>query len=162
MAVSKLSITRKMLFRYFYFRFAFSFPYKAISSHFLIDPVVSINLEKVKLLSLWGWKQIVQRDFWMGCDENQTSSKLWQVLSKIPPQCETQEMKVEMSNQEKVAYLNQCSEERLHENRPYLQSKQDHSLVLHPEIVFETKGQDADGNRMWGKNVGKWIVNQVG
>ena len=112
-------------------------------------------------MSLWGWKQIVQRDLWMGADENQTNWKLWQTVPSVPSQCESQEMKAEMTNQEKVAHLNQCSEERLHDNRPYLQSKQDHSLVLYPELVLQTKGQIGEGNNMWGENIDMWCINQV-
>ena len=120
-----------------------------------------MNLDKVKLLSLWGWKQVIQKDLWMGSDQNQTHPKLWQMIQGVTPQCESQEMKVEMSNPQKIAYLNQCNAERLHENRPYLQSKQDHSLVLYPELAFETQGAEEESGDIWGKNIQKWIINPV-
>ena len=64
--------------------------------------VLSLTLEKAKVHNLWGWKEVVQRDILMGCDPNQTKSKLWQVVSEIPAECDTEEMKVEMTKEEKV------------------------------------------------------------
>uniref|UniRef100_A0A7M5XNG7 Doublecortin domain-containing protein n=1 Tax=Clytia hemisphaerica TaxID=252671 RepID=A0A7M5XNG7_9CNID len=125
-------------------------------------PIVCMNLDKVKLLSLWGWKQVIQKDLWMGSDQNQTHPKLWQMIQGVPPQCESQEMKVEMSNPQKIAYLNQCNAERLNENRPFLQSKQDHSLVLYPELAFETQGAEEENGDIWGRNIQKWIISPDG
>ena len=127
---------------------------------FVTVPVITLNLDKVKLLSLWGWKQVIQKDLWIGSDQNQTNPKLWQITQGVPPQCESQEMKVEMSNEQKVAYFEQCNAERLNDNRPYLQSKQDHSLVLYPELSMMTQGQENETD-IWGKNIQKWVVNQV-
>ena len=121
---------------------------------------MNLTLDKVKVLSLWGWKQVIQKDLWIGSDKNQTNSKLWQMAQGVPPQCESQEMKVEMSNQQKMAYFNQCNSERLHENRPYLQSKQDHSLVLYPELNFLTHGIENEAD-IWGTNIQQWIVSKV-
>ena len=64
--------------------------------------VLSLTLEKAQVHNLWGWKQLVQRDLLMGCDSNQTKSKLWQVVPQIPAECDAQEMKVEMTVEEKV------------------------------------------------------------
>ena len=128
--------------------------------HFYLVQILSLTLDKVKVLSLWGWKQVIQKDLWIGSDKNQTNPKLWQITQGVSPQCESQEMKVEMSNEQKIAYLNQCNNERLHENRPFLQSKQDHSLVLYPELNLLTHGIENDSD-IWGKNIQKWVIRKV-
>ena len=114
----------------------------------------------MKIVNLWGYKEIVQRDLWMGCDHNQTKSKPWTVVKSIPSSCETQEMKVDMTNDEKVLYLNQCSESRVPENSTFLQSKQNHCLILYPEVTLHTKGLHYE-NDVWGDGVQKWIITQV-
>lgn len=125
-----------------------------------IGHIVTLNIEKVKIVNLWGYKEIVQRDMWMGCDHNQTKSKQWTVINSIPSSCETQEMKVDMTNDEKVLYLNQCSESRVPENSTFLQSKQNHCLILYPEVTLYTKGLQYE-NDVWGDGVQKWIISQV-
>ena len=68
--------------------------------------MLSLTLEKAKVHNLWGFKEIVLRDLLMGADPNQTMSKLWNVVTHVPAECDTQEMKVVMSTEEKVSALN--------------------------------------------------------
>ena len=121
---------------------------------------MTINLEKVKVLNLWGFKQIVQRDLWMGGDQNQTKSKLWKPVESIPPRCDSQEMKVDNTDYEKIAYFKQSSETRIRDNVAFIQSKQDHSLVLYPELTLFTKGHEHDSG-MWGRSIELWNITQV-
>lgn len=125
-----------------------------------LDPVLTIMLEKIKVVNLWGLKEITQKDMWLGGDQNQTKAKLWNICSSLPSQCEMQEMKIEMTNKEKLAYFKQCSETCITDAATYLQSKENHSLVMYPELSFITKGHENEGD-IWGSFLQQWYITKV-
>lgn len=124
-------------------------------------PVLTIMLEKIKVVNLWGLKEITQKDMWLGGDQNQTKAKLWNICSSLPSQCEMQEMKIEMTNKEKLAYFKQCSETCITDAATYLQSKENHSLVMYPELSFITKGHENEGD-IWGSFLQQWYITKDG
>lgn len=130
-------------------------------SHYLSGHIITLNIEKVKQVNLWGHKQIIQKDIWMGCDQNQTKSKLWLPVASLPLSCDSHEMKVDMSNDQKILYLKQSNETRLPHQSTFLQSKQDHCLVLHPEVSVYTKSLLQYESDVWGENVQKWTITKV-
>ena len=95
-------------------------------------------------------KKILQKDLWMGSDFSLTKSKLWQISSSIPLQCQTEEVKLPSSFDEQVSFLKQSCETRIREKNTFLQFKQDHSLVLFPELTLEVKGLNPENN-IWGQ-----------
>ena len=131
-------------------------------SLFILDDIIGIATDKVRLINLWNQKSILQREPWLGADEKLAKPSLWTATTTLSiSDIERQEIPETTVEEEKMRLVQNVNESRLRTVELFLQNKRDEMLVLYPDVQVIRKGREQDLD-LWGEDASHWIFNQVG
>ena len=121
---------------------------------------LQLNCDKATCMSLWGEKEIIQREPLGDDEKGKERPTLWRAVTGFPSCGKRQEVKLEMEPAQRLSYAEGLQMARVERERCFLQFKKYESLVLYPELSLDRKRKKGD-REIWPPDTQQWVINKV-